>query len=103
MALGNRRPSRESNGGRKDMRGKLWPNTRKSGDKSPDYTGVCTVDGRDYRISLWEDSRDETLSVAFKDKAEDRRDNYERGREAQRPSREYDDRNPPPLDDEINF
>lgn len=83
MALGNRRPSRDS--GRKDMRGKLWPNSRKSGDRSPDYTGVCTIDGRDYRVSLWEDSRDETLSLSFREKNEDRRDQYEQSRDAQRP------------------
>ena len=98
MGFGNQRPSRSNEGnGKRDMRGKLWPNDRRRGDRDPHFTGLCTIDGRDYRVSAWNSDRDETVSLSFKIKTEDRRDSYERGREAQRPY--HDDRNPPPPED----
>lgn len=85
MGFGRQRPSRENGGGKKDLRGKLWPNDRKRGERDPDFTGVATIDGRDYRVSAWNSDRDETVSLSFKEKTEDRRQQYERGRDAQAP------------------
>jgi hypothetical protein len=33
--------------------GALFKNQKKDTDKHPDYTGVATVDGKEYRISSW--------------------------------------------------
>lgn len=90
MPLGNRRnPPQQSRGKKVQNRGKLWENDRKTTEKQPDYTGVANVDGRDYRIGLWEGD-DGTLSLSFQDKAE-----------ARRPEPKQDPQEP--LDDEIPF
>lgn len=88
MGFGNQRPSRDNgNGGKRDMRGKLWPNDKRRGERDPHFTGLCTIDGRDYRVSAWNSDRDETVSLSFKEKTEDRRQGYERSKENYR----YDD------------
>ena len=38
---------------KKDNRGALWTNAKKSADKHPDYTGSITVAGVDYWLSMW--------------------------------------------------
>lgn len=105
MGLGQtRRPSREENG-KRDNRGKLWPNDRKRDGKDPDFTGVCTIDGRDYRVSAWNSDRDETVSLSFRVKTEERRESYERSRDYQAPPNRgrHDDEPPPRRDDEIPY
>lgn len=108
MAFGRQRRDDARNGNKQfdnTNRGILFENDRKRGQKDPDFKGSINVDGRDYWLSGWEKDTKSgpALSLSVQEKREQRRDNYERGREAQRPSREYDDRNPPPLDDEIQF
>ncbi len=106
MPLGQTRPS-QPNGQSRDNRGKLWENTKGTGPKSPAMTGVCTVDGRDYRVSAWNND-DGTVALAFKDKLEAQRQSTERSRDNyQRPIETRDDpRTHPqtnPLDDEIPY
>ena len=36
-----------------NMSGALFKNQKKDTDKHPDYTGVATVDGKEYRIASW--------------------------------------------------
>lgn len=95
MGFGNRRPSREENG-KRDNRGKLWNNDRKRDGKDPDFTGVCTVDGRDYRVSAWNSDRDDTVSLSFRPKTEERRQQYESQRDYQAPPPRGRDDGPPP-------
>ena len=104
MGLGQRQPN---SGAKRDNSGKLWENQRQDGPKSPAFTGVATVDGKDYRVSAW-NNEDGTVAIKFRDKIEDRRETYDRRaqeapRRAERPSQyppraEYDDRPSPPTE-----
>ena len=107
MGLGQRQPS--NSGAKRDNSGKLWENQRQDGPKSPAFTGVATVDGKDYRVSAW-NNEDGTVAIKFRDKTEERRDNFDRSqmpreapRRQERPSQyppraEYDDRPSPPTE-----
>jgi cytochrome b involved in lipid metabolism len=57
---------------KRDMSGALFKNTKKEKDSHPDYTGNCTIDGKDYWISAWlkEGPKGKFYSFAFKAKDE---------------------------------
>lgn len=38
----------------KDMKGYLYPNTNKNKPTQPDYTGKVLVEGKEYKLSAWE-------------------------------------------------
>lgn len=107
MAFGRQRRDDARNDKQFDNtnRGILFENDRKRGDKDPDYKGSINVDGREYWLSGWEKDtkRGPALSLSIQPKQEQRRESYERSRDAQAPARrsndDYDDRNPPPADD----
>lgn len=53
---------------KKDNRGYLYPNKNKNKPTQPDYTGKVLVDGKELRISAWENQTPEGnkyLSLAF--------------------------------------
>jgi hypothetical protein len=56
----------------RDMSGILFRNKAKQSEKSPDYTGSCTVRGEVLRVSGWvkeskKDARNKFLSLSFRD------------------------------------
>jgi len=59
---------------RRDLTGILFKNDRKEKDTHPDYTGNCTIDGKDYWMSSWIKSgaKGRFMSFAFKPKEENR-------------------------------
>ncbi|NCQ52284.1 hypothetical protein GW796_10465 [archaeon] len=53
---------------KKDNRGYLYPNKNKNKPTQPDFTGKVMVDGKDWRISAWENQTPEGnkyLSLSF--------------------------------------
>lgn len=53
---------------KKDNRGYLYPNKNKNKPTQPDYTGKVLIDGKELRISAWENQTPEGnkyLSLAF--------------------------------------
>lgn len=53
---------------KKDNRGYLYPNKNKNKPTQPDFTGKALVDGKEWRISAWENQTPEGnkyLSLAF--------------------------------------
>lgn len=38
----------------KDMKGYLYPNTNKNKPTQPDYTGKVLIEGKEYKLSAWE-------------------------------------------------
>jgi hypothetical protein len=55
-----------------NMRGVLFKNNKKQGEKSPDYKGQAEIDGQEYWLSAWvkEGKKGKFLSLAFKAKDE---------------------------------
>ena len=54
----------------KDLTGSLFVNSKKEGERHPDWTGTCRIEGKDYWVSMWQsDGRNaKTHSLAFKAK-----------------------------------
>lgn len=53
---------------KKDNRGYLYPNSNKNKPTQPDFTGKVLVDGKEWRISAWENKTPEGkkyLSLSF--------------------------------------
>ena len=59
----------------RDNGGILFPNTRKQTDRSPDYTGEITVDGRPMELSAWrrKGRTGEYLTLAVRPRRQERR------------------------------
>ncbi len=55
---------------KRDMSGILFKNDRKETDKQPDYTGNCTIEGKDYWMSAWikQGNKGKFMSFAYKPK-----------------------------------
>lgn len=55
-----------------ELNGVLFKNERKQKDTHPEYTGSCTIDGKEYDISVWvKESKagKKYMSLAFRDVA----------------------------------
>jgi uncharacterized protein (DUF736 family) len=52
-----------------EMSGVLFPAREKKSDRSPDFTGKCTINGNDFRIAAWtrvpRSGGNKFLSLAF--------------------------------------
>ena len=48
--------------------GTVWKNMNKSNDKQPDFSGVAKVDGKMYRVVIWNNSK--SLSIKLSDEDE---------------------------------
>ncbi len=90
----------------RDNSGSIFKNQKKEKDSHPDYTGNGMIDGREYWFSAWiktDRNGNKFMSMGFKPKEEQRRQEPER--QARRPDpistgrpRQNDD-----LDDQIPF
>ena len=88
----------------KDMSGSVFKNKKMDRDTSPNLTGSCKIDGKEYWVNAWtktDKNGDKWLSLAFKEK-QPRNDSSGR-------SEVYHDGTParsaqkPPFDDEVPF
>lgn len=48
--------------------GTVWKNMNKSNDKQPDFSGVAKVDGKMYRVVIWDNGK--SLSIKLSDEDE---------------------------------
>lgn len=48
--------------------GTVWKNSNKSNDKQPDFSGVAKVDGKMYRVVIWNNGK--SLSIKLSDENE---------------------------------
>ena len=48
--------------------GTVWKNSNKSNDKQPDFSGVAKVDGKMYRVVIWNNGKN--LSIKLSDENE---------------------------------
>jgi hypothetical protein len=81
---------------KKDMRGSISKNKRKTEEKHPDIKGSIVINGVDYWLSGW--ARDSEDGPWYSLVAEQKRDQPARSAPAQAPASEA-----PALDDDIPF
>lgn len=48
--------------------GTVWKNMNKNNDKQPDFSGVAKVDGKMYRVVIWDNGK--SLSIKLSDEDE---------------------------------
>jgi hypothetical protein len=90
-SYGNQRQQPQGQRQSRDCTGKVWQNQKSQHPKAPQFTGVCTVAGVEYYISMWfqfDPQRGDTFSLKLEPKQQARRQQQGNGGYAPQPQQQ---------------